>query len=523
MMQNKSYTISEDYAVFDQLFPTPFELEQELLSIQSKLHNPKNTSVFTKLNRLVKKYPSNANLLCDLGTYYAIRKNFEKAIETFNNIIDKNNNFTFAYVNLAQAYIDQRKFNDSARVLGEPMDIGNLMPDRKEFFIDEVKSYLQVCINHYYHKGDFDNAKIMLSKFEEIDADDELIETYRQMIYIFGGDDDFDDDYSDEDIESPELPEFQCNYISELFEFGHDIPQKLIETILKHDRQELIADLEKVLNYAREHNKFFVKKIRHEERNSFVLHAFLMLRELKAKESLETCVDFLTLNYDSLDYWFGDHKTETLWEVFYAFDIDLNYLKNYLIENYSKQYYFLNIADTVLCNTALLKPETVFQVSAIYKELLEFVDSLSVETDYIDAELNSMFISACLDLQLRNLLPLVEKLYSDGKVDELMCGTIDDVRDDFKYMLKASIPKLNSLREVYDYFESINSMFDDETDDDFDINDFFGDEPEDDDFFHGMTRTYPPMNESNQPKVNRNDPCPCGSGIKYKKCCLLDE
>jgi preprotein translocase subunit SecA len=24
---------------------------------------------------------------------------------------------------------------------------------------------------------------------------------------------------------------------------------------------------------------------------------------------------------------------------------------------------------------------------------------------------------------------------------------------------------------------------------------------------------------SNQPKVGRNDPCPCGSGKKYKKCC----
>jgi preprotein translocase subunit SecA len=25
------------------------------------------------------------------------------------------------------------------------------------------------------------------------------------------------------------------------------------------------------------------------------------------------------------------------------------------------------------------------------------------------------------------------------------------------------------------------------------------------------------------PKVGRNDPCPCGSGKKYKKCCLLKE
>jgi len=25
--------------------------------------------------------------------------------------------------------------------------------------------------------------------------------------------------------------------------------------------------------------------------------------------------------------------------------------------------------------------------------------------------------------------------------------------------------------------------------------------------------------QSSHPKVGRNDPCPCGSGKKYKKCC----
>ena len=49
--------------------------------------------------------------------------------------------------------------------------------------------------------------------------------------------------------------------------------------------------------------------------------------------------------------------------------------------------------------------------------------------------------------------------------------------------------------------------------------------PEFDDIFRatqdmigvGKNRT-PVVNE--HPKVNRNDPCPCGSGKKYKKCCL---
>lgn len=29
-----------------------------------------------------------------------------------------------------------------------------------------------------------------------------------------------------------------------------------------------------------------------------------------------------------------------------------------------------------------------------------------------------------------------------------------------------------------------------------------------------------PAPPSPEPKIGRNDPCPCGSGLKYKKCCL---
>ena len=34
-------------------------------------------------------------------------------------------------------------------------------------------------------------------------------------------------------------------------------------------------------------------------------------------------------------------------------------------------------------------------------------------------------------------------------------------------------------------------------------------------------RAQPPVSKRapGQPKPGRNDPCPCGSGVKYKKCC----
>ncbi|MFA9615105.1 MAG: SEC-C metal-binding domain-containing protein [Deltaproteobacteria bacterium] len=30
----------------------------------------------------------------------------------------------------------------------------------------------------------------------------------------------------------------------------------------------------------------------------------------------------------------------------------------------------------------------------------------------------------------------------------------------------------------------------------------------------------PPKPIQADPKVGRNDPCPCGSGMKFKKCCM---
>jgi len=39
-------------------------------------------------------------------------------------------------------------------------------------------------------------------------------------------------------------------------------------------------------------------------------------------------------------------------------------------------------------------------------------------------------------------------------------------------------------------------------------------------FFNRPVRSGPAPLKSTAPKVGRNDPCPCGSGKKYKHCCL---
>ncbi len=38
---------------------------------------------------------------------------------------------------------------------------------------------------------------------------------------------------------------------------------------------------------------------------------------------------------------------------------------------------------------------------------------------------------------------------------------------------------------------------------------------------HGVAETAPIIPAISVSKAGRNDPCPCGSGKKYKKCCAL--
>jgi uncharacterized protein YchJ len=60
---------------------------------------------------------------------------------------------------------------------------------------------------------------------------------------------------------------------------------------------------------------------------------------------------------------------------------------------------------------------------------------------------------------------------------------------------------------AYRHFQDARGTFvDGITDED------FGDDYQDDDY-------YPETYVRTEPKIGRNDPCPCGSGKKYKKCC----
>jgi hypothetical protein len=111
---------------------------------------------------------------------------------------------------------------------------------------------------------------------------------------------------------------------------------------------------------------------------------------------------------------------------------------------------------------------------------------VKIITDYLDdpdpdaTGLNGSAVNSLLSLEARESIDTLRRLYASGNVDLFACGDIEDVEMELGLRSARTTPR-PSLSESY-----------------------------------GVT--IPAV--SKHKKVGRNDPCPCGSGKKYKKCCL---
>ena len=118
-------------------------------------------------------------------------------------------------------------------------------------------------------------------------------------------------------------------------------------------------------------------------------------------------------------------------------------------------------------------------------------------------EIDNLLICNVIDISGVELLPDIQKLFEEGLVAVGVCGDWEEVRNAMHMPTKHSYKR--ELLSISDRYEEITSTWAGYTEEPF-IN------PNYDIDFNQPKRT--------EPKVGRNDPCPCGSGKKYKKCCL---
>ncbi|MCS5546050.1 MAG: preprotein translocase subunit SecA [SAR324 cluster bacterium] len=173
-------------------------------------------------------------------------------------------------------------------------------------------------------------------------------------------------------------------------------------------------------------------------------------------------------------------------------------------------------------------------IEDLYKEKIEFfrkVAELNFETDVSDEDRKEVFDQMILDLERQVLLKVNDNLWKDHLL------SMDHLREGIGLVGYAQKKPLDEYRkQAFEMFSNLMDRIDYEA-----ISTFYKltiahplAEPEpapqlqDVEFIHGEVeapaaeaKKKKPQPIRAQPSVGRNEPCPCGSGKKYKKCCGL--
>ncbi len=546
------FKISADTEIINNLFGINNDILKLLQKTFQKVQNKKSGTI-NELLDLIEKYPNVPQFKNQLSVLYNKLGNYEKAKELNHWIVKEHPDYLFGKINLANEYIAKKEFEKVPEILGELMDIKSLYPNRDEFHIGEVKSFYQTTIQYFVGIENLEAAESRLKMIKEIaknyekDSKDDIekLEYAVSILRVKKGLENFkkmqenarkSEVISFKVVEhTKEKPTFANPIIEQLYCNSMQIDNQLVKQILELPRESLIADLHKVIYDSIARFEYFSEEIDWQpDTHEFLNHAIFLLTELKSEESLDVLLDMLRQGEEYFNFWYADDITGTLWDCILILGFNqLDKLKNYLLEPNHYTYSRTLITETVV-QIPLHYPEKRNEIVQWFKEIIE--DSIFRKDDdsFIDSDFIGFIVSALLDVKAIELMPLIKQLFDLDLVSEGICGDWKAVK---KEMESKEIH--NCKKEFYDniyarYEYILNTWHYYNDDDDFDneidkdeINEklkMFVDNHKDldkhnsFDDYEEIRPTVPIINPNKN--IGRNDPCPCGSGKKYKKCCM---
>ncbi len=512
------YEITSDENFMRKLYPVPLELEIQLEELYLFAIKGKQSSV-KKFTRLIEKYPGVPALKNYLSVLYVSMGNIKKSHEVNHWAVAEHPEYLFGKLNMAAEYFEKEKYNKIPEILGESMELKKLYPQRDIFHISEFCGFLKIAILYFSAIGDLEQAEIRLDILREAapDSNDfEIAEKHFNFTQIKKArENEIEVEVKKTvltNIESP--PDFYHKEIELLYKNDFYLDKKIITEILELPRQSLIEDLNKVLEDSIVRFNYFKIKADNGDFNdksyNFVLHALFMLSEIEATGSIENILMVLKQDNDYIELYLGDIITEFMWLILYKTGAsNLDACKLFMFEPGIYTYSKSSVSEMVK-QLAQHQPKRKEEVIEWFRDVFRFFINSNLNDNVIDSNLLGILVNAVLDFKCVELLPEIEQLYKKGIVDLYACGDIEDIKIHF-----AGNPDSNYNREIdsiFDIYNEIKSWRSNNSNDDLEG---------DDSTLEGGDKFNQPTQAVNATKkIGRNDPCPCGSGKKYKKCCL---
>ncbi len=540
------YEITDNDELLENMFPLPVIIKDQMNDLLYLAQEGEKSSLI-KFNHLIEKYPDIPILKSILSVFYFTLGNIKKSEEISHLIVSKHPDYLFGRTDLAMKYIQDEMLDEIPKILGKELNLKALYPDRKLFHINEVLSFLKPTALYLAEKDDFIQAQLHIEIMDKLAPDSlDLIDTKNKVLEIWLR-------KADEQVPEIEIkktvsgnkkrmPKFINSEIKWLYKKGLNIEHEKIEKIIALPRETLIKDLKTVLKDSKERYDYFTNRVTDTEKDddifAFIIHSFFIIAEIKATELLDDILNILSEDEDFINFYLDDILVDNLWEIIYKIaENDLDKLKQFMLKSGVYTFSKSAVSDAVE-QIALHQPKRNKEVLQWFTDVLNFYNEANIKDNIVDTALIGLVVNACIELRYTKLLPVIKKLDDKEYITIEMCDNWETMKSDIHTPKETDIKiELNSIYEQYNEIleevfidedddteflksilgseydnldnEELDELYDEFYNDDFE--DVFIDEPEDEiDYEIKPVKT----------KIGRNDPCPCGSGKKYKKCCM---
>lgn len=227
-------------------------------------------------------------------------------------------------------------------------------------------------------------------------------------------------------------------------------------------------------------------------------YALHLLAQFQEKTCFPQIMEMASLPCEVIDYLIGDTITSSLPDVLYnTYNGDFESLKRAVKDP--------DIDDYVRGSMLKAMGQLFLDGNLNTEEWKEFIRGIVYEEDEIGDFIYTELASVICECHMVDMLPEIRRLYDDRRIDESCIGEYDSCVDTMfryeDYICKAPVNAADMLRG-WDMFEQGPQKEWSEKD------------------LKKLLRAEMADSTEHKIKIGRNDPCPCGSGKKYKKCCL---
>ncbi|MDE6219567.1 MAG: DUF1186 domain-containing protein [Lachnospiraceae bacterium] len=264
-----------------------------------------------------------------------------------------------------------------------------------------------------------------------------------------------------------------------------------------------------------------VEKVLREKDNpdqeySLQFYGIYLLAQFQDREFFPKLMELALLPEDTLDILIGDTLTECLKDILYnTYNGDLELLIQSVWNKEASDYARVAMLDVI--------GQLYLDQKLGRQELQDFLRQIIYQEESIGDYIYTRVAQLIYRCHFTDMLPELKRLYQDGRVDRCAIGGYDSCVDQmFSYrkrnerFCKSPVKAwkmINGWAE-FEYYDETEMVDEDKSEEEKE------ESREIEEFFRELNSREDKTEQRRNVKIGRNDPCPCGSGKKYKHCCL---